>query len=160
MLPLDTEDAVGAIREAGSWTGLVGDLGLGLTKPVSLAEILSGCGFLVTLEAVGLVTEAPVLGVVAGSLLTAGSFLTTGFSGAFTTGLVAVLWVALVGVFVTEGDFASGLVVVGFVDMVLGRVVVFLVAVDFAGVVEAGSLCFSALCLPLTATGVGVALVS
>lgn len=31
---MDPEDAVCAVREAGSLTGRVGDLGLGLTKPV------------------------------------------------------------------------------------------------------------------------------
>ena len=31
---LDPDDAVCAVREAGSFTGRVGDLGLGLTNPV------------------------------------------------------------------------------------------------------------------------------
>jgi hypothetical protein len=31
---LDTEDLVGAIREAGRFAGFVGDLGFGLTKPM------------------------------------------------------------------------------------------------------------------------------
>ena len=33
--PLDTEDAVGAVREDGRLTGFVGDLTLGLRSPVS-----------------------------------------------------------------------------------------------------------------------------
>lgn len=69
--PLETDDAVGAVSEAGRWTGFVGDLGLGLTKPVSLVEGFNGCGFLVAVLAVGRVTEEAVLDVV-GSFFAAG----------------------------------------------------------------------------------------
>lgn len=46
LLPLETEEAVGAVKDEGSFTGLVGDLGLGLINPVSLTSpVLIGAGF-------------------------------------------------------------------------------------------------------------------
>jgi hypothetical protein len=61
------------MREAGKWTGFVGDLGFGLTKPVSLATGFSGWGFLLALAAVGRVSEeGPVLDAGLVSFLGAG----------------------------------------------------------------------------------------
>ncbi len=47
---LETDDAVGAIREDGRFSGFVGDFGLGLTNPVSLAPALTGAGFFEAVE--------------------------------------------------------------------------------------------------------------
>lgn len=45
--PLWAEAAVGAISDDGRLTGFVGDFGLGLTKPVPLAPVLTEAGFLI-----------------------------------------------------------------------------------------------------------------
>jgi hypothetical protein len=51
--PFDTEEAVGAVKDAGKLTGLVGDLGFSLTNPVSDAWVgLSGGGLVVLLALV------------------------------------------------------------------------------------------------------------
>lgn len=71
--PLDTEDAVGAIKDAGRRTGLVGDLGLGLTKPVSCSrDGLTGTGFLPPVELGGFDKGILAVAVVPASLLAVG----------------------------------------------------------------------------------------
>lgn len=104
--PLDTDDAVGAMRDGGKLTGLVGDLGLGLTKPVSCSrDVLTGGGLLSVVERVGLAAVASrlagcclscplALGLGSGRLAAAG----VGF------GAGAALEGALVAAFATVPD--------------------------------------------------------
>lgn len=92
-----------------------------------------------------------------------GSFFATGavFGAGFGSGLCVVLAEGFVAVgFARAGDFAAGLVVAGFVEIVLGRVaVVFFVAVVFTGEVVfavtlgAGSFTAMASDSPLAAGG-------
>jgi hypothetical protein len=66
------------MRDAGSCTGFVGDLGLGFTKPVSLVVGFNGCGFLLAVVAVGRVAVEVVAEACLGSFLAAGAVLGVG----------------------------------------------------------------------------------
>jgi hypothetical protein len=112
FLFLDCDEAVPAIRDDGRLTGLVGDLGLGLTKPVlPEAGIDTGAG--VAFFAVVVAACLVVGGFAAVEVVVLGA---VGFSVAFLTGCAlgaawAVGFGRLVGVLGREGDFAGGFVV-------------------------------------------------
>lgn len=76
--PFEADEAVGAMRDEGKFTVLVGDLGLGLTKPVSLTvPVFKGWGRLTAVEDVGraglvVAAEALVAGLVVAGLVAEG----------------------------------------------------------------------------------------
>lgn len=71
--PLEAEEAVGAMRDEGKFTVLVGDLGLGLTKPVSLTVApFRGWGRLATVEDVGRAGLVVAAGALVAGLVAAG----------------------------------------------------------------------------------------
>lgn len=97
----DPDEAVCAVKEAGSLTGLVGDLGLGFLNPVCGGE--APILVFVAPVAVETVVEA-VVGRLAG-FETAGAFFSTLFSGFFSeTFLACSLLLGVVGV-LGRGDF-------------------------------------------------------
>ena len=114
--PLDTEDAVEAMRDAGKLTGLVGDLGLGLTKPVSCSrDGLTGAGFLPLVEPGGFDADLELV-VVPGSPL-AGSL-----SCVLTRGLGSRRLTVPDEVFEVGPDFEGPLAAV-FAEAADGRVI-------------------------------------
>lgn len=155
-LPLAPEEAVCAMSDGGKLTGFVGDLTLGLTNPVPLELGLRGAGFFVAEDDVTFVVVDDV-GFVAIEVV---SFFGAVRAVVRAVALGAVVLVADVGVLTVAGDFAGTVaLIVGFVEIALGRTVVFFVAVeaaDFEGA-EAASVVFG---FPLTVlVGTAVAVV-
>src|SRR5687767_7242586 len=142
------------MRDGGKLTGLVGDLTLGLTKPVPLELGFRGAGFFETEEAVDFVAVDAVDFV---AVEVASFFAVRAVVRA--VGFRAVVLVAEVGVLTAAGDFEGTVVLAAdFVEMALGRPVTFFVApkvVDLAGPAdpEAPS---PGLGFPLTALAVAV----
>jgi hypothetical protein len=134
-LTLETEDAVCVISPAGSWTGRVGDLGLGLTNPTPRSRLLEGAAVLMlVIEAVGLAEGLDCSARLIGSEPSLTGALAVVLAGALP-GLAAVLVVA--------GDLAGFAVTLTDVE----------IGVGFTAVLAADPVLAGSLLVPLTFLG-------